>query len=190
MPLARHQFSVTDEHGDIVPSAYVEVRREIGGQPLIQLYADRNGVTTLGNPFQADSEGFAAFHVAGGAYQIRAYMTGFERILRYVGVGTASEVDLTSLVGIEWDGDWTTATVYDVNKGVSNDGSSYICTATHESSATDEPGVGVDWQDYWDVLALRGDEGPQGIQGVKGDTGDEGPQGDTGPQGEQGEQGI
>lgn len=205
MPLARHQFTVTDAQGNVVPSAYIEVRREIGGQPLVQLYSDRNGVTPLGNPFQCDSEGFAAFHVAGGAYQVRAYKTGFERTLRYVGVGTASEVDLTSLVGLEWQGDWLTATVYDVNDAVSNDGSSYICTATHESGATDEPGVGVDWEDYWDVLALKGDtgdqgeQGIQGIQGVKGDTGDEGPQGeqgiqgvkgDTGDQGPQGEPGA
>ena len=94
MPLARHEFAVVDEHGNIVTDAQVEVRREIPGQPLAPLFSDRDGLVPVGNPFPVDEEtGVAAFHVAGGAYRIRAFKTGFERIERYVGIGTASEFD-------------------------------------------------------------------------------------------------
>ena len=54
---------------------------------------DRDGLVSLSNPFNADADGFAGFHVAGGAYQIRASSTGFERIWRYVAIGTAAETD-------------------------------------------------------------------------------------------------
>lgn len=99
MALARYQFTVIDERGNSVPGAHVEVRREISGQPLAALYSDRAGTSGLGNPFDADNEGFAFFHVNGGAYQIRVY-TGasgaptFEAPLwRYVAIGLNSEGD-------------------------------------------------------------------------------------------------
>lgn len=93
MALARYQFTVQDQEGNAVPLAEVEVRQEALGL-LPQLYSDRNGVTTLGNPFTADADGFAAFHVAGGAYKITVRHGDQERVYRYVGIGTASEVDL------------------------------------------------------------------------------------------------
>lgn len=99
MPLARYQFTVTDAAGNVVPNANVEVRREISGQPLAPLYSDRDGLVALGNPFAADADGFAYFHVTGGSYQIRVY-TGasgaptFEAPLwRYVGIGLNAEGD-------------------------------------------------------------------------------------------------
>lgn len=98
MTMARYQFTVTDEAGNIVPGAHIEVRREQPGQPLATLKSNRAGTTPLANPFDADSDGFAYFHVAGGSYQVRAY-TGasgaptFERIFRYVAIGMASETD-------------------------------------------------------------------------------------------------
>ncbi|WP_441280500.1 hypothetical protein [Tardiphaga sp. 862_B3_N1_1] len=99
MTLARHQFSVQDAAGNVVPGAHVEVRREISGQPLAAVYSDRDGAIPLGNPFDADATGFAFFYVSGGSYQIRVY-TGpsgaptFEAPLwRYVGIGLNSESD-------------------------------------------------------------------------------------------------
>lgn len=99
MSLAAHQFSVTDESGNVVPSAHVEVRSEISGQPLAAVYSDRAGTVGLGNPFDADADGFVRFFVIGGAYQIRVY-TGasgsptFEAPLhRYVAIGLNSESD-------------------------------------------------------------------------------------------------
>lgn len=98
MSLARHQFTVQDGNGNVVPAAHVEIRIEIPGQPLAALYTDRAGTVGRTNPFDADSEGYAYFHVIGGAYQIRVY-TGpsgaptTEHIDRYVAIGLNSESD-------------------------------------------------------------------------------------------------
>lgn len=93
MTLARYQFTVTDDDGNILPGASVTVRRETTGAPLASLFSDREGNTQIGNPFTADGEGFAAFHVAGGAFRITATSGGFSRTWRYVGIGLASETD-------------------------------------------------------------------------------------------------
>jgi hypothetical protein len=94
MALARRELTVVDDHGNIVTDASIEVRREVSGAPLAALFSDRDGLTPLGNPFSVDPDtGVAAFHVAGGAYRIRAYKTGFERVERYVAIGTAAETD-------------------------------------------------------------------------------------------------
>lgn len=99
MSLAAHQFTVTDQAGNVVAGAHVEVRSEIPGQPLAAVYSDRAGTSALGNPFDTDANGFVRFFVLGGAYQIRVY-TGpsgaptFEAPLqRYVGIGLAQETD-------------------------------------------------------------------------------------------------
>ncbi len=113
MALARHEFTVTDEHGNIVTDAQVEVRREIAGAPLAVLYSDRDGLTPLINPFPVDSEtAVAAFHVVGGAYRIRAFKPSLERVERYVGIGTASETDASLIptgVSTAWRFDAATA---------------------------------------------------------------------------------
>lgn len=69
---------------------------------------------------------------------------------------------------IEWIGAWQTSTAYAAQDGVENDGSSYICTSSHTSGASTEPGVGASWETVWDLLASKGDQGDQGIQGVQG----------------------
>lgn len=101
MSLAAHQFTVQDGEGNVVPGAHVEVRSELPGQPLAALYSARAGDPgdALGNPFDADADGFAQFFVTGGAYQIRVYLgpsgaPTFEAPLhRYVGIGLNSESD-------------------------------------------------------------------------------------------------
>lgn len=47
---------------------------------------------------------------------------------------------------------WVTSTAYGVTNHVSNGGTNYYCYVAHTSSATDEPGVGANWQDYWYAL--------------------------------------
>jgi microcystin-dependent protein len=45
---------------------------------------------------------------------------------------------------------WATSTAYALKDVVDNGGNLYICILAHTSgSAADEPGVGVDWEDYW-----------------------------------------
>lgn len=98
MALAKYNRVVQDAAGNGVASAHIEVRQEIPGQPLAALYSDRDGLSALGNPFDADSSGRFGFHVVGGSYQVRAY-TGpsgaptFEVILRYEAIGLNSESD-------------------------------------------------------------------------------------------------
>ena len=96
MALARWQRTITTGGGIIVPSASVEVRRE-SDNGLASLFSDRNGTVGIGNPFAADSEGFAAFHVVGGAYKITVTSGSFTRTWRYVGVGMTQEFDVDQL---------------------------------------------------------------------------------------------
>lgn len=111
--------------------------------------------------------------------------------------------------GLVWDNtNWNTSESFVVNTALKHNGSSYRCIADHTSTVNDEPGIGVDWETKWIVLAekgdtgaqgiqgpqgiqgIQGDQGPQGIQGVTGDTGPQGLQGDPGATGPQGDQGI
>lgn len=96
MVLARWQRTITDDEGNVLPAAQITVRREATGTPLATLYSNRGGTTPIANPFAADSEGFAAFHVAGGAYQITATSGAFSRTWRYVAIGLAAESDALS----------------------------------------------------------------------------------------------
>ena len=54
----------------------------------------------------------------------------------------------------------------------------------HLSDSTTEPGTGVYWESYWDVVVEKGDTGSQGAQGIQGN---EGPQGIQGTQGAAGQ---
>lgn len=98
MTLARWQSTITDGQGNVIPEAFIEVRRESNLSVLAPIKSDREGAASLGNPFNADADGFAAFHALGGAYYIRAYkVIGgelFEKIWRYEAIGLAAETDL------------------------------------------------------------------------------------------------
>jgi len=93
MAYAVWQATITDAAGKVLAGVTIEVKREIVGQPLATIYEDRDGTTPLGNPFSVDVEGFARFYISGGAYQIRAYKSGFERLWRHVAIGLLGEAD-------------------------------------------------------------------------------------------------
>lgn len=93
MVMARWQATIQDEAGNVLPVAQVTVRREVTGAPLAALYSDRAGTASMGNPFTADADGFAAFHVAGGAYRIDVTDGSLTRTYRYVAIGLAAERD-------------------------------------------------------------------------------------------------
>jgi len=47
---------------------------------------------------------------------------------------------------------WSTTTSYVINDVVENDSSYYVCIQEHTSTTEDEPGTGVNWEDYWELL--------------------------------------
>lgn len=50
-------------------------------------------------------------------------------------------------------GDWATSTSYSIDDTVespNNNDINYVCHTAHTSAAADEPGVGNNWEDYWD----------------------------------------
>jgi hypothetical protein len=96
MTLAAFNGQVTDTAGNAITSFQVEVRHEAPGLPLAEIYSDRSGVVLLSNPFNPNplDNGYFRFHVAGGAYRIRAFdSNGNERIWRYQAIGIAGESD-------------------------------------------------------------------------------------------------
>jgi len=92
MALARCNLVITDESGDIVDGATVEVRRE-SDLGLPALFSDRAGIASLGNSYVAADGADAGFYVAGGSYKITATLGAFARTWRYVAIGTAAEFD-------------------------------------------------------------------------------------------------
>jgi hypothetical protein len=98
MPLARREITATDAYGNLLTDVQVEVKREgpLTNEPL---FSDRDGLVSISNPFSVDPvTGVGAFHCAAGAFRIRIFKTGFERIIRYVPVGTAAEFDSGTFV--------------------------------------------------------------------------------------------
>ena len=107
--------------------------------------------------------------------------------------GDAGEQGPQGEVGLQWQGSWVTGSSYLVGDAVEYQGSAYIVIQDTVS------GVVPTDQNYWEVLASRGERGDQGpagingvagVQGVKGDTGAQGPQGDIGPEGPVGAAGL
>ena len=65
--------------------------------------------------------------------------------------------------GMVWQGAWVTTTIYAVDEGISNNGSSYICILAHTAGTdNDEPGVGSSTDTYWNEFAAKGDTGASG----------------------------
>lgn len=91
MALAAWNYLITDNEGDIITGASVEVRRE-SDNALASLYSDRAGSSALGNPF-TDSTGTGRFHVAGGSYKVTITKDALTRSFRYVAIGLAGEID-------------------------------------------------------------------------------------------------
>lgn len=94
MSVARYDLTVTDEQGNVVPGASVEVRSEIPGAPLATLYSDRAGTTPIANPATTDAHGDVGFHVIGGAYKITVTSGILTKTRRYVPIGLAQESDI------------------------------------------------------------------------------------------------
>lgn len=109
--------------------------------------------------------------------------------------GSTGPQGATGPKGMNWKGQWLTATAYVIDDTVLNNGTSYIAIANHTSASTDEPGVGVNTAIRWAIVAQKGNTGAAstvpgatgpagatgvGIQGPNGNTGATGVQGATG----------
>ena len=69
MPLSVWQRNIVTEAGDVIPDAEIEVF-DAGSSSKPDLFSDPDGNSSITNPFNADSNGFARFYVAGGRYDI------------------------------------------------------------------------------------------------------------------------
>jgi hypothetical protein len=90
MALNVWQRSITDRNGVVRPGASVEVRDALTGV-LVQLYEDIDGEDALGNPFDADEEGFARFYVRTGRYRITATYDSDSRVWENERLGVTGE---------------------------------------------------------------------------------------------------
>ncbi|MCK9571071.1 complement C1q domain-containing protein [Candidatus Pacearchaeota archaeon] len=59
-------------------------------------------------------------------------------------------------------GAWALTTIFAVGNLASNDGSTWYCYAPHTAATANEPGVGADWEDYWQQWSARGAPGEPG----------------------------
>lgn len=91
MAFAAYNYLITDDSGNVVTGASIEVRRE-SDNVLATLYSDRAGASPIANPF-TDSTGTGRFHAAGAAYKVTATKGALTRSFRFVAVGLAAEQD-------------------------------------------------------------------------------------------------
>ena len=69
MSLNVWQRNIVTESGDVIPDAEIEVF-DAGSSSKPDLFSDPDGNSSITNPFNADSNGFARFYVAGGRYDV------------------------------------------------------------------------------------------------------------------------
>lgn len=124
MTIAKCQLTVQDEDGNVVDGASVQVQREVASLPLVPIYSDREGTSSLGNPFVAADGADAGFYVAGGFYKITATKDGFERIWRDVSVGTAGALDYQP--NFLPRGSWSSIVTYALGDFVEWHGSNFV----------------------------------------------------------------
>lgn len=100
--LARFQRTVTDDLGNILPGASVEVRREDNLSRLANIYSDRAGLVAKANPFLVGDDALAAFHTLGGLGGLRIKATAVvegeavEIEWKNEPCGTGAEIDVTA----------------------------------------------------------------------------------------------
>lgn len=91
--MMRWQRTIVDDAGNIQPGASVEVRRNVPGFPLAQVFEFNDGTGPLVNPLTADLTGYVFFHAAAGFYNIEASFGPDSREWTDVPLGTAQGTD-------------------------------------------------------------------------------------------------
>lgn len=80
------QATITDEEGDIVPGATIEVR-DADEATLVSIFSDRDGEVPKSNPFTVGSDGLARFYASPGIYDIRAFLGASQQVWADVELG-------------------------------------------------------------------------------------------------------
>lgn len=83
------QATIVDSAGDVVPECSIEIRDEATGD-LVQVYDAIEDGNLLGNPFDADTDGFVRCYVERGLYRITATLGAFEREWRHVEIDSGA----------------------------------------------------------------------------------------------------
>lgn len=63
-----------------------------------------------------------------------------------------SEVEQLTIVGYTLRGAWVVTTAYILDDAVTDAGETYVCIQAHTAQATDQPGIGINWEDFWVLL--------------------------------------
>lgn len=92
MRLARFNFAVQDDEGNVVDGATLTLTKEFTVAPGIA-FSDIGGTVSLGSSWIAADGADAGFHAAGGWYRIDAVKGAFSRTWRYQMIGTAQAQD-------------------------------------------------------------------------------------------------
>ena len=64
-------------------------------------------------------------------------------------------------LSLNWQGDWSSGALYEVNDVVYYQGNSFVCIADH-TNVTPQP------NSYWNLIAQRGTDGVDGVDGIDG----------------------
>lgn len=157
-------------------SANQEFLHSLGNSANVPFNSHRSTQSTLDS---ADAQWFVRHRLDYLHYKVLSYGGNWDYARVYyngwkVAAGESAAASLSGSVDLtdpetwpNWLGAWALATDYedDVNGDgtdgngddgdiVSNDGAYYRCKLAHTSAATDEPGTGVNWTTYWDLIDL------------------------------------
>lgn len=67
--------------------------------------------------------------------------------------------------GVNWKGEWRSGRKFTIDDAVQCLGSSFICIQEHTAAIENQPGIGILSKNYWDILALKGEQGEAGLSG-------------------------
>lgn len=90
--------------------------------------------------------------------------------------GSSGSSGTSANISSSWKGDWMDGSSYIIGDLVydSTTDTVYVCILDHTSNTTNQPGVGVDWETYWDVFSGSGTSGTSGTSGSSGTSGVDG----------------
>jgi len=163
MAFAAYNYLVTDNAGNAISGATIEVRRE-SDNGLAILYADREGATPLANPFVA-SQPRGRFHVIGGAYKIAVSKAGasLPNPIQYQAVGRMAESDGI----VSFDGEWDSEVIYPSSASVTYGGYVFVSRVNDNegNEPDDTPGDTMEWMF---IPTIRGEDGAPGDPGPQG----------------------